>query len=110
MTVTELLSLPSAMNEYRVLDLTRLRPRDRDPGFVAYLDSVRLRGVRGARLHLLAQCKNSKEVKELVADYDKRLSSTGAKWWSGLDHTQQLSVLLEASPFWAFLQHTVVSD
>jgi hypothetical protein len=34
-----------------LLDLTRARPRDRDPGFISYLDSVRLRGLRGARLH-----------------------------------------------------------
>jgi Txe/YoeB family toxin of Txe-Axe toxin-antitoxin module len=107
MTVTELLSLPSAMNEYRVLDLTRLRPRDLNPGFVAYLDCVRLRGVRGARLHLVKQFKNSTEIKAQVAAYDKRLASTGAEWWSAVDHTQQLSVLLKASPIWKFLQYAV---
>jgi hypothetical protein len=105
LTIAEMLLLPSAMSEYQVLDLTRLRPRDRDHGFVAYLDCVRLRGLRGARLHMLAQFKNSKAVKTLVADYEKCLSVTGAEWWSAVDHNRQMSVMLQAAPIWRFLRH-----
>lgn len=105
LTIAQLLILPSAMDAYSVLDLTRLRPRDCDSGFIGYLDCIRLRGIRGARLHMLAQCKQSKEVKQLVADYERRLSCTGAEWWSALDHNQQLGVLMKAAPMWRFLRH-----
>lgn len=107
LTMQDLLRLPSAFHEYQFFDLTRLPARKRrDPVFIGYVDSVRLRGVHSASKRLEAALGGGRPAARQVAEFEERLGRANSTWWSAIDHRQQLGVLLRAAPIWQFLRLT----
>jgi hypothetical protein len=111
LTMQQLLKLPSAFHEYLFFDLTRLPRRERrDPVFMGYVDSVRLRGLNSAGKRLAELFGGGRAAKRQVKEFEDRLASCRCAWWQALDHQQKLGVLLRSAPIWCFLKHTAKPD
>lgn len=105
LTYAELLQTPSAFSEYYLFDLSRLSPSDRrDTAFMGYTDLVRLRGMHGAKRRLFDTLGETAATKRLIADYEERLARCECEWWTQIDRTQQLGVLLDELPVRKFLK------
>lgn len=66
-----------------------------------YLDSVRLRGVSGARAYLTANAK--KVVMDKVQAFEDRLTKLSAVWWTPKAFVLDVSVALQQNDLWSLL-------
>lgn len=101
--LAQLAEITSPFGKYRILVLDS-KAQKGDAGFCGYIDSVRLRGVHGARAHLSSQCGKASEVMNQVAEYEARLGRMAAPWWSAEEHAASLLDTLKKSAAWRFLK------
>lgn len=101
--LAQLAEITSPFGKYRILVLDS-KAQKWDAGFCGYIDSVRLRGVHGARAHLSSQCGKASEVMNQVAEYEARLARMTAPWWSAEEHAASLLDTLKKSAAWRLLK------
>jgi hypothetical protein len=100
--LAQLAEITSPFGKYRILVLDS-KAQKWDAGFCGYIDSVRLRGMHGARAHLSMQCGKSSEVMNQVAEYEARLGRMAAPWWNAEEYAASLLETLKKSAAWSFL-------
>lgn len=101
--LAQLAEITSPFGKYRILVLDS-KAQKWDAGFCGYIDSVRLRGMHGARAHLSMQCGKSSEVMNQVAEYEARLGRMAAPWWNAEEYAASLLETLKKSAAWNFLK------
>jgi hypothetical protein len=94
LSFAELPKLGAALDEFTIYDLGTIRPADQDVEFLAYLDSVRFRGVAGARNHL----SKTKIMKGVVNALEARLGNYLAPWASAAAAPAHASSAEEIDP------------
>lgn len=99
----ELASLPTGFGDYRVYCIAHMKREDCDLEFMTYLDSVRFRGVSGARVFMTKACRNMGEVSRTISELEGRLSRLQAKWWDAQRFNTGLMALLQDAPIWKFI-------
>lgn len=101
--LAQLAEITSPFSKYRILVLDS-KAQKWDAGFCGYIDSVRLRGMHGARAHLSSQCGKGSEVMNQVAEYEARVARMAAPWWNAEDYAASLLETLKKSAAWHFLK------
>ncbi|EED69278.1 hypothetical protein CtesDRAFT_PD4226 [Comamonas testosteroni KF-1] len=101
--LAQLAEITSPLGKYRILVLDS-KAQKGDAGFCGYIDSVRLRGMHGARAHLSMQCGKASEVMNQVAEYEARLARMAAPWWNAEEYAASLLETLKKSSAWRFLK------
>jgi hypothetical protein len=101
--LAQLAEITSPFGKYRILVLDS-KAQKWDAGFCGYIDSVRLRGMHGARAHLSMQCGKASEVMNQVAEYEARLARMAAPWWNAEEYAASLLETLKKSSAWRFLK------
>lgn len=101
--LAQLAEIASPFGQYRILMLDS-KAQKWDAGFCGYIDSVRLRGMHGARAHLSSQCGKAGEVMNQVAEYEARLAKMAAPWWSSEEYAASLLDTLKKSAAWRLLK------
>ena len=102
-TLARLADLKTPFGKYRILQL-KSDGKKWEPGFCGYVDSVRLRGVHGARAHWKAQCGEGREVMAQIAEFEARLGRMAAPWWKPEKYAASLLETLKKSAAWKFLR------
>lgn len=101
--LAQLAEITSPFGKYRILVLDS-KAQKWDAGFCGYIDSVRLRGMHGARAHLSMQCGKASEVMNQVAEYEARFARMVAPWWNAEEYAASLLETLKKSSAWHFLK------
>lgn len=101
--LAQLAEIASPFDKYRILVLDS-KAQKWDAGFCGYIDSVRLRGMHGARAHLSSQCGKASEVMNQVAEYEARLARMAAPWWNAEEYSSSLLDTLKNSAAWRLLK------
>ena len=101
-TLAQLSEMRSPFSKYRILQL-KADGSKWEPGFAGYVDSVRLRGVYGARAHWKAQCGESREVMAQITEFEARLGRMAAPWWKAESYAASLLETLQKSAAWKFV-------
>ncbi len=102
-TLARLADLKTPFGKYRILQL-KAGGKKWEPGFCGYVDSVRLRGVHGARAHWKVQCGEGREVMAQIAEFEARLGRMAAPWWKPEEYAASLLETLKKSAAWKFLR------
>jgi hypothetical protein len=102
--VSELGAIAHPFGHVNVYHIDHAKAQRLGVEFMAYLDSVRVRGVNGAGRYLVKRCGNSKEVKAKVQEFERQLARLAAPWWSPQDFNASALDLLKALPVWEFLR------
>lgn len=102
-TLARLADLKTPFGKYRILQL-KAGGKKWEPGFCGYVDSVRLRGVHGARTHWKAQCGEGREAMAQIAEFEARLGRMAAPWWKPEAYAASLLETLKKSAAWKFLR------
>lgn len=102
-TLARLADLKTPFGKYRILQL-KAGGKKWEPGFCGYVDSVRLRGVHGARTHWKAQCGEGREAMAQIAGFEARLGRMAAPWWKPEAYAASLLETLKKSAAWKFLR------
>jgi hypothetical protein len=71
--------------------------------YLAYLDSVSLRGIYGARLHLTRDSAHVREARATIGRFEVQLIRDTAPWWQPQDFNASVVALLKTAPIWKFL-------
>ena len=101
-TLAQLSEMRTPFSKYRILQL-KADGSKWEPGFAGYVDSVRLRGVYGARAHWKAQCGESREVMAQITEFEARLGRMAAPWWKAENYAASLLETLQKSAAWKFV-------
>jgi len=101
-TLAKLADMKAPFGKYRILQL-KSDGKKWEPGFCGYVDSVRLRGVHGARTHWKAQCGEGREVMAQIAEFEAHLGRMAAPWWKPEQYAASLLETLKKSAAWKFL-------
>lgn len=101
-TLAQLSEMRTPFSKYRILQL-KADGSKWEPGFAGYVDSVRLRGVYGARAHWKAQCGESREVMAQITEFEARLGRMAAPWWKAESYAASLLETLQKSAAWKFV-------
>lgn len=101
-TLAQLSEMRTPFSKYRILQL-KADGSKWEPGFAGYVDSVRLRGVYGARAHWNAQCGESREVMAQITEFEARLGRMAAPWWKAENYAASLLETLQKSAAWKFV-------
>ncbi len=102
-TLARLADLKTPFGKYRILQL-KAGGKKWEPGFCGYVDSVRLRGVHGARAHWKAQCGEGRDVMDQITEFETRLGRMAAPWWKPEEYAASLLETLKKSAAWKFLR------
>lgn len=102
-TLAKLADMKAPFGNYRILQL-KAGGKKWEPGFCGYVDSVRLRGVHGARAHWKAQCGEGREVMAQITGFEARLGRMAAPWWKPEEYAASLLETLKKSAAWKFLR------
>lgn len=100
--LAQLSDMRTPFSKYRILQL-KADGSKWEPGFAGYVDSVRLRGVYGARAHWKAQCGESREVMAQITEFEARLGRMAAPWWKAENYAASLMETLQKSAAWKFV-------
>lgn len=100
-SITDLATMESAMHRFTVYEVRKKKGVPFDTQFRMYLDSVRLRGVTGARAYLTANAK--KVVMDKVQDFEDRLTKLSAVWWTPEAFVLDMCVALQQNDMWSLL-------
>ena len=101
-TLAQLSEMRTPFSKYRILQL-KADGSKWEPGFAGYVDSVRLRGVYGARAHWKAQCGEGREVMAQITEFEARLGRMAAPWWKAENYAASLLETLQKSAGWKFV-------
>lgn len=101
--LAQLAEMRTPFGKYRILQL-KSDGKKWEPGFCSYVDSVRLRGVHGARTHWKAQCGEGREAMAQIAEFEARLGRVAAPWWKPEAYAASLVETLKKSAAWKFLR------
>ena len=101
-TLAQLSEMRTPFSKYRILQL-KADGSKWEPGFAGYVDSVRLRGVYGARAHWKAQCGEGREVMAQITEFEARLGRMAAPWWKAENYAASLLETLQKSAAWKFV-------
>ena len=101
--LAQLADMKTPFGKYRILQL-KSDGKKWEPGFCGYVDSVRLRGVHGARTHWKAQCGEGREAMAQIAEFEARLGRMAAPWWKPEAYAASLLETLKKSAAWKFLR------
>lgn len=104
--VSELGAIADPFGRVSVYHVDRSKAKRLDVEFVAFLDSVRVRGVNGAGRYLVKACGNTKEAKTKVQAFERQLARLAAPWWPPQDFNASALDLLKSLPIWEFLRPT----
>lgn len=104
--VSELGAIADPFGSVSVYHVDRSKAKRLDVEFVAFLDSVRVRGVNGAGRYLVKACGNTKEAKTKVQAFERQLARLAAPWWPPQDFNASALDLLKSLPIWKFLRPT----
>lgn len=107
--VSELEAIADPFGRVRVYHIDRTKTKRMGVEFIAYLDSVRVRGVNGAGRYLIKECGNTKEAKSKVQEFERQLARLAAPWWPPQDFNSSALDLLKSLPIWKFLRPRKVS-
>lgn len=102
-TLAKLADMKAPFGNYRILQL-KSDGKKWEPGFCGYVDSVRLRGIHGARKHWQKQCGGGREVMAQIAEFELRLGRMAAPWWKPEEYAASLLETLKKSAAWKFLR------
>lgn len=106
-TLAGLAIMKTPFSKYRILQL-ETDGQTWDPAFSGYIDSVRLRGIYGARKHWQKQCgssrKGNREVMVQITEFEQRLGRMAVRWWKPDDYAASLLETLRKSAAWKFLK------
>jgi len=94
--LSKLRSLPTALGKFRVYEVSEAAERKVDARDLALIDTVRLRGLAGARVHLTA----GKSGRQAVDALDHLLERFVAAWWNPDDLAQEIASALKEAPVW----------
>lgn len=100
--LAQLSDMRSPFSKYRILQVKADGPKW-EPGFCGYVDSIRLRGVYGARAHWKTQCGNGRDVMTQIAKFEARLGRMAAPWWKPEEYSASLLETLKKSAAWKFV-------
>ena len=100
--LAQLSEMRTPFSKYRILQI-KADGSKWEPGFAGYVDSVRLRGVYGARAHWKAQCGESREVMAQITEFEARLGRMAAPWWKAESYAASLLETLQKSAAWKFV-------
>lgn len=100
-SIADLATMESAMHRFTVYEVRKKKGVPFDTQFRMYLDSVRLRGVSGARAYLTANAK--KVVMDNVQAFEDRLTKLSAVWWTPEAFVLDVSVALQQNDLWSLL-------
>ena len=101
--LAQLADMKTPFGKYRILQL-KAGGKKWEPGFCGYVDSVRLRGIYGARAHWKTQCGEGGEVMAQIAEFEARLGRMAAPWWKPEEYSASLLETLKKSAAWKFLR------
>nr|WP_295785764.1 hypothetical protein [Rhodoferax sp.] len=102
--VSELGKIADPFGHVRVYHIDRTKTKHMSVEFIAFLDSVRVRGVNGAGRYLIKECGNTKEAKSKVQEFERQLARLAAPWWPPEDFNASALDLLKSLPIWKFLR------
>ncbi len=102
--VSELGAIADPFGRVRVYHIDRNKTKRMSVEFIAFLDSVRVRGVNGAGRYLIKECGNTKEAKSKVQEFERQLARLAAPWWPPEDFNASALDLLKSLPIWKFLR------
>lgn len=102
--VSELGAISDPFGRVSVYHLDASKAKRLGVEFVAFLDSVRVRGVNGAGRYLVKACGNTKEAKSTVQAFERRLARLAAPWWHPQDFNASALDLMQSLPIWEFLR------
>ena len=106
-SIADLATMESAMHRFTVYEVRKKKGVPFDTQFRMYLDSVRLRGVSGARAYLTANAK--KVVMDKVQAFEDRLTKLSAVWWKPEAFVLDVSVALRQNDLWSLLDPVALS-
>lgn len=107
--VSELKAIADPFGRVHVYHIDRTKTQRMSVEFIAFLDSVRVRGVNGAGRYLIKECGNTKEAKSKVQEFERQLARLAAPWWPPQDFNSSALDLLKSLPIWKFLRPRKVS-
>jgi len=98
MSIPEIDARKNPLGDFKVFLIISEAPLSKDPAFHFYLDSVRLRGIVGARKHL-KEAMDARKVPKCVGEYEGLLHKNMAPWWeqSGLNASVKTGLKNSAS-------------
>ena len=102
--VSELGTIADPFGRVHVYHIDRNKTKRMSVEFIAFLDSVRVRGVNGAGRYLIKECGNTKEAKSKVQEFERQLARLAAPWWPPEDFNASALDLLKSLPIWKFLR------
>lgn len=97
--LSQLATMPTALDKFRVYELAGAALQRVDGAQLALLDSVRLRGVAGARAHFRSAKRGAAAVEAL----DQLLARFVASWWDPEALAHDVHEALLATPVWTML-------
>ena len=101
LSIADLATMKSAMHRFTVYEVRKKKGVPFTTPFRMYLDSVRLRGVSGARAYLTANAK--KVVMDKVQAFEERLTKLSAVWWTPEAFVLDVCSSLEQHGLWSLL-------
>lgn len=101
LSIADLTTMKSAMHRFTVYEVRKTKGVQFDTQFRMYLDSVRLRGVSGARAYLTVNAK--KKVMDKVQELEGRLTKLGAVWWTPEAFVLDVCSALKQHGLWPLL-------
>lgn len=102
-TFAQLGEITDVFEKYKVYRVTRRPGLTLSIQFMAYLDSVRLRGVNGARRWLAESATDQKAASVQIVAFEKQLARLAAPWWRPNEFHASLATVLQTSSAWRFL-------
>jgi hypothetical protein len=102
-TLAQLAEIKTPFGGYRIMQI-KIGKKKFDPAFCGYLDSVRLRGMHGARQHCQDLCGSVTTVKDQIANWEAQLGKMAVEWWRPEHYSASLLETLQKTPAWQFLR------
>lgn len=102
-TFAQLGEINDVFEKYKVYRVKRRPGVTLSIEFMAYLDSVRLRGLNGARRWLVESATDQKAALVQIVVFEKQLARMLAPWWRPNEFHASLATVLRTSAAWRFL-------
>lgn len=93
----------SKFGQFRVFEITDQNGSPEPQNFCLYLDSIRIRGVAGARAEFLRH-HTGRKAKGVIAALEEALAEHAAPWWEKATKNVSVIELLKATPSWSALK------
>lgn len=101
-SLAELAKITTPFGKYRILQL-KVGTQKWEPAFAGYLDTVRLRGMSGARAYIQELSGKGPAVTNQISDWERKLHLMAAPWWKPNEYAASLLETLRGSAAWKFL-------